>query len=139
MTLCVFNRAEFWHFFKTHPERAFDLTWLAAVEEHFMGETLATVGQRDATERVAWALVKIMQRGEALGLVKNHTMPLHYRQQDLADALGLSLVHTNKTLAKLRERQLASWHDGALFINDCEKLAKIARMDTEAPPQRPLM
>ena len=104
-----------------------------------MGETLATVGQRDATERVAWALVKIMQRGEALGLVKNHTMPLHYRQQDLADALGLSLVHTNKTLAKLRERQLASWHDGALFINDCEKLAKIARMDTEAPPQRPLM
>lgn len=139
MTLCVFNRAEFWHFFKTHPERAFDLTWLAAVEEHFMGETLATVGQRDATERVAWALVKIMQRGESLGLVKNHTMPLHYRQQDLADALGLSLVHTNKTLSKLRERQLASWHDGALFINDCEKLAKIARMDTEAPPQRPLM
>ena len=89
--------------------------------------------------RIASAFVRLHDRGAALGLAHNGRMPLPYKQQDLADALGLSLVHTNKTLAKLRERQLASWHDGALFINDCEKLAKIARMDTEAPPQRPLM
>ncbi|MCZ4353965.1 Crp/Fnr family transcriptional regulator [Roseovarius aestuarii] len=141
MTLCVFNRSEFWNFFKSHPERAFDLTWLAAVSEHFLGETLTSVAQRNATERVAWALCKIMQRGHALGLSKGHTMPLPYRQQDLADALGLSLVHTNKTLGKLRDRQLANWGDGMLTVSDIAKLMRIAGMDadTDCLPTQPLM
>jgi CRP-like cAMP-binding protein len=139
MTLCVFDRSEFWNFFKAHPARAFDLTWLAAVSEHFMGETLTSVGQRDATERVAWALAKIMQRGMALGLALDRAMPLPYRQQDLADALGLSLVHTNKTLGKLRDRQLASWTDGALVVNDMTRLMRLAGMETEEPQRRPLM
>lgn len=139
MTLCVFNRSEFWSFFKSHPERAFDLTWLAAVSEHFMGETLTSVGQHDAIERVAWALAKIMRRGMALGLALDRAMPLPYRQQDLADALGLSLVHTNKTLGKLRDRQLANWSDGTLIINDLDKLTKLAGMDMEGPQRQPLM
>ncbi|MEB8387812.1 Crp/Fnr family transcriptional regulator [Rhodobacteraceae bacterium KMM 6894] len=139
MTLCVFDRSEFWSFFKAHPSRAFDLTWLAAVSEHFMGETLTSVGQRDATERVAWALAKIMQRGIALGLAVDRAMPLPYRQQDLADALGLSLVHTNKTLAKLRDRQLANWSDGSLTVHDTTKLMRLAGMEPEDPQQRPLM
>lgn len=111
MRLCVFDRSEFWTFFRAHPSRAFDITWLAAMEEHFLGETLTIVGQRTAEESIAWALVKIFQRGKALGMVDGSTMELPYRQQDLADALGLSLAHTNKTLGKLRSRQLVSWTD----------------------------
>lgn len=65
------------------------------------------------------------------------TMP--YRQQDLADALGLSLVHTNKTLARLRERQMISWSDGVLRIADVQALARVAEMEVEAEPVRPLM
>ena len=139
MTLCVFDRTEFWTFFRSNPKRAFDLTWLAAVEEHFLGEALTTVGQRSATERVAWALVRIMQRGKALGLDSHGSMPLPFRQQDLADALGLSLVHTNKTLARLRERQLATWNDRMLSIADMDRLAELAAMEVEPLPQRPLM
>jgi CRP-like cAMP-binding protein len=45
-------------------------------------------------------------------------MTLPFTQRDLADALGLSLVHTNKTLAKLRDQQLASWSDQVLQVND---------------------
>ena len=52
MRLCVFDRSGFWHFLRAHPSRAYDITWLAAVEEHFLGETLATVGQRSATEAI---------------------------------------------------------------------------------------
>ncbi|MEM7640910.1 MAG: Crp/Fnr family transcriptional regulator [Pseudomonadota bacterium] len=139
MTLCVFDRKEFWSFFRSHPERAFDITWLAAVEEHFLGETLTTIGQRSAIEAVAWALLKIFQRGKALGLVSNRAMPLPYRQQDLADALGLSLVHTNKTLGKLRERQLANWSDGALIVNDPESLAEIGKTEIAPHEPRPLL
>lgn len=139
MTLCVFDRKEFWTFFRTSPERAFDVTWLAAVEEHFLGEALASVGQRSAEQAIAWALTRIMQRGAALGLVRDRKMPMPYRQQDLADALGLSLVHTNKTLGRLRDRQLASWNDGHLTVNDLDALAEVAHMQIEDLPRRPLM
>ena len=139
MRLCVFDRSEFWNFFRSHPSRGFDVTWLAAVEEHFLGETLATVGQRTATQAIAWALVKVFQRGEALGMVTNGKMDFPFTQRDLADSMGLSLVHTNKTLGKLKDRQLVSWTDGVLRINSLEKLAEVGVMSLDAPKQRPLM
>lgn len=139
MTLCVFDRKEFWRFFRDQSERAYDVTWLSAVEEYFLGEALATVGQRTAIERVAWALVRIWQRGRSLGLLQPDGMIMPYRQQDLADALGLSLVHTNKTLAKLRERQMVTWAGGVLRIADVEALARMAEMDVGPEPVRPLM
>lgn len=139
MTLCVFDRSEFYKFFNANPSRGFDVTWLAAVEEHFMGDALATVGQRSALESVAWALLKLFQRGEALSLVRSARMPLPFKQQDLADALGLSLVHTNKTLAKLRDRQLASWDKGVLQVNDLEKLAEVAQTEFRPLQKRPFL
>lgn len=139
MRLCVFNRSEIWNFFKSYPSRAFDITWLAAIEEHFMGEALATVGQRTAIQALAWAMVKVFQRGESLGMVTNNSMKLPYTQRDMADALGLSLVHTNKTLAKLKEQQLASWSEKMLRINDLEALAAVAMTDLEPPRKRPFM
>lgn len=139
MRLCVFDRSEFWSFFKSHPSRAFDITWLAAIEEHFLGETLATVGQRSALEAISWALIKLFQRGESLNLVRNNQMELPFVQRDLADALGLSLVHTNKTLGKLKDRQLASWSDKVLQINDLQALADIAMTSLDQQAPRPLL
>ncbi|QFT58144.1 Nitrogen fixation regulation protein FixK [Sulfitobacter sp. THAF37] len=139
MKLCVFDRSEFWSYFRAHPSRAFDVTWLAAIEEHFLGETVATLGQRTATQALAWALVKVYQRGYALGLVDNHQMDLPYTQRDLADALGLSLVHTNKTLAKLREAQLVSWSSGTLHVMQPDALAELAMTSWDTLPPRPLM
>ena len=139
MKLCVFRRSDVWNLFKTMPERAFDLTWLAAVEENFLGEALATVGQKPALERLSWALVRLFKRAQAVAMTKGQSMPLPFRQQDLADSLGLSLVHTNKTLARLRERQVAQWSDGVLRISNLTELARIGDIDIEAPVARPLM
>lgn len=139
MTLCVFDRSEIWTFFKERPDRAFSLTWLAAVDEHFLGEALSTLGQRNALESVAWALTRVFLRGVSLDLVKNNEMPFPFKQQDLADALGLSLVHTNKTLAVLKSRQLAVWNDGLLRVPDVEQLAEVGMVDTIKPKLRPLI
>ncbi len=139
MTLCVFDRSAMWSFFKERPERAFSLTWLAAVEEHFMGDALATVGQRTAIQAVAWALARVFIRGTSLKMVDNGVMKFPFKQQDLADALGLSLVHTNKTLAALKSKQLANWTEGTLRISNIEALAEIALMDDLEPTKRPIM
>jgi CRP/FNR family transcriptional regulator, anaerobic regulatory protein len=139
MTLCVFRREDIWSLFRSHAERAYDLTWIAAVEEHFLGETIASLGQRDAIQRIAWALVRMHERLAAVGQLHNGSVPFPFRQNDLADALGLSLVHTNKTLKALRERGLATWCEGRLKIEDRAALADLAMIDLENPKRRPLM
>ncbi len=139
MTLCVFDRSALWTFFKERPERAFSLTWLAAVEEHFLGDALSTLGQRTAIQSVAWALARIFLRGRALGMVDNGSMRFPFKQQDLADALGLSLVHTNKTLAILKSKQLARWSDGTLRVSDLDALAEIGMLDDMSPTKRPII
>ena len=139
MVLCVFNRSDLWDMFKAHPSRAYDLTWIAAIEEHLLGESLVALGQRTAGQRIAWALLRIYNRLRAVGLEQAGVVPLAFRQQDLADALGLSLVHTNKTLMRLRDAGLARWSDGHLVIKDRIKLAKYAGSAPEPLERRPLM
>ena len=137
MVLCKFKKSRLPDLFRGSPKRAYSLVWIAAVEEHFLGETITTLGQRDATERMAWALVRIFMRLKAVGLDKDDTVAFPFRQGDLADALGLSLVHTNKTLARLRH--LARWENGQLRVNDLEQLSEIAMIDYDSLPERPLL
>ncbi|MEL7090571.1 MAG: Crp/Fnr family transcriptional regulator [Pseudomonadota bacterium] len=139
MRLCTFNRSDLWTLFKSHPGRAYDLTRVAAMEEVFLGEALSVVGQLDARAKVAWALNRFYHRLSAVGLSGDNSVPLPYRQQDLADALGLSLVHTNKTLARLREAQIATWSDNRLTIHDFGTLARLAHAEEDDIPQRPLI
>ncbi|AJE45147.1 Crp/Fnr family transcriptional regulator [Celeribacter indicus] len=139
MRLCAFQRRDLWTLFERHPDRAYDLVWMSAVEESFLGEALTTLGQRSGRERVAWALVKLFERLSALGLDDGERVPLPFRQQDLADSLGLSLVHTNKTLRALHGEGLATWVDGELEIGDLDALRDIALLAEEGFQPRPLI
>ncbi|MCW1933843.1 Crp/Fnr family transcriptional regulator [Pararhodobacter zhoushanensis] len=139
MTLCVFRREALWDVFRSHPSRAFDLTWISAVEEHFLGETIATLGQRDGLQRVSWALTRLFMRLRAVGLGTRKSVPLPFRQQDMADALGLSLVHTNKTLAELRQQKIATWSKGVLEVHDFDKLRSTGLVDENREAKRPLL
>ncbi|WP_299141277.1 Crp/Fnr family transcriptional regulator [uncultured Tateyamaria sp.] len=139
MQLCTFNRSELWTLFKTHPERAYDLTRIAAVEEQFLGEALAVVGQLDARAKVAWAMHRFFTRLSDVKLGAGNSVPLPYRQQDLADALGLSLVHTNKTLASLREEQVVTWSHDQLTVHNLERLGEIAQIEEDRFATRPLI
>lgn len=139
MTLCVFDRTRIWSVFQNRPDRAFDITWLAASDDGVLGEALTSVGQRTALESAAWLLVHLRRRAEALDLVDGDAMEVPWRQNDLADAMGLSLVHTNKTLARLRQMGLATWGDGRIVIPDMVALAVIAKVGPDLPEPRPLI
>jgi len=139
MVLCVFDRSELWSLYKNQPQRAFDLTWAAAMEEHFLGEALTTLGQMSALERISWGLLRFFYRCKSLNLIDGDRCPFPFKQQDLADALGLSLVHTNKTLMKLRDRQVLSMRDGILAIHDPDELQALSGMEIDIPDKRPLI
>ncbi len=94
------------------PQLAYEMAWLGSREESLVDENLLSVGQRSATERIASLIISLYRRAEALDLVTDRAFDFPLSQQQLADALGLSLVHTNKTWAKLRRAGLFTFSNG---------------------------
>ena len=131
MTLCVFPRDKLWQLYRDYPTLAFDLTWLAAREEQILDEHLLSVGRRTAMERLAYLLLVVFQRAEEVGLTKGNALQLPFTQQHVADTLGMSLVHTNKTLRRLAATKTYRWKDRRFELIDREGLARIANY--EAP------
>ena len=67
-------------------------------------------------------------------------VPFPLTQQHIADGLGLSLVHTNKTLRRLERRGLHHIEDGILTMRDVKALARLADLYGDGKPQpRPLI
>ena len=100
--LCMFRRDALWEMHRQSPIMGFNVTWLSAREESLVHEGLLSVGRRSAERRISALLVLLFNRaagrqadGGAAGA------PFSLPQQHITDALGLSLVHTNKTLRKL--------------------------------------
>ena len=126
MILCVFERNRLFELFEKHPHLGYDITWLAAREEQMLDEHLLSVGRRSAMERAAYLLSFLFERGSAVDLFPRESRIAPLTQQHVADTLGLSLVHTNKTLKKLGDLGAISWLDSGFEIKDNDKLREIA-------------
>ncbi|MDP1685260.1 Crp/Fnr family transcriptional regulator, partial [Hydrogenophaga sp.] len=101
-SFCVFQRDALWEIHRRSPSMGFNVTWLTAHEESLVDDTLLSVGRRSAEERIAMLLILLFKRAAALQADAGaQGVPFPLTQQHVADALGLSLVHTNKTLRKL--------------------------------------
>ena len=137
--LCILPRAKIWPLYKNFEGLAFDVTWLAAREEAMLTEYLATVGQRNSMERVAFVLLDLFRRAQRSGLVKNGQMMLPIAQHHLADTIGFSLVHTNKVLQKLRRTDCFNWTNSSFVMRDEAKLAGIAMASEPAERVRPFL
>lgn len=137
--LCAFHRGKIWELFRGHPELAFDLTWLTAREECFVDDGLLTVGRRTAVEAVGALLIHLHKRAEALGLHKNGGVEFPLTQSHIADALGLSLVHTNKSLRKLAKMGLHEIKNGSLTLLNGRALERLSHLWEEPISLRPLL
>jgi len=111
---------------------------MAAQEERILDEHLLSIGRRTALERAAYLIAFLYQRGKQLNLFNGHSA-IPITQQHIADTLGLSIVHTNKTLKKLASRNLIRWQERACEVLDGETLAKIAAWDGLDERVRPFL
>jgi CRP-like cAMP-binding protein len=137
--LCLLPRRKVWALFGEMPGLAFDVAWLGSREEGHVDENLTSAGRRTAIERTAALIVMLYKRAKALGLVTGETFLFPLTQQHIADALGLSLVHTNKTLARLRRMGMFARVNGSLTLANPRVLEKIGQYFDEEIPQRPLI
>jgi CRP-like cAMP-binding protein len=137
--LCVLPRRKVWDLFGGMPGLAFDIAWLGSREESIIDENLTSVGRRSAVERVAALIVALYKRVKMLGLATGESFAFPLTQQHIADALGLSLVHTNKTLARLRRMGMFSQVNGTMTLTNPRVLQRVAQYFDEEIPLRPLI
>jgi CRP/FNR family transcriptional regulator, anaerobic regulatory protein len=137
--LCVFPREKVWSLFQNHPGLAFDTTWLAAREETMLDEHLLSVGQRRASERMAYMLLHLFRRIQQTGTGHKKKVEFPFTQQHLADALGFSIVHTNKTLKRLRATGTFKWTGTQFEVIDEDKLIELAGHPNLPGGVRPLL
>jgi len=134
LVLCVFQRNRLDELFRNHPGLGFDITWLAAQEERMLDDHLLSLGRRTALERAAYLIAFLHHRATSVGLALNRNLHLPITQMHVADTLGLSIVHTNKTLRRLADRSLIRWLDRSCEVLDLDGLMDVAGWD--GPPER---
>ena len=87
------------------------------------------IGQAEVPVRMAHLFCELYVRYSVVGLVVDNGYPLPISQGDLADMLGTSSVHANRTLQDLRGRKLLTFSDGWVEILDWSALAEFGVFD----------
>ena len=103
--------------------------WSTLVDQAILREWVLNVGRRDAYERVSHLLCEMHFRMKRVGLVENDRLALPLTQEELADATGLTAVHLNRTLQRLRREKLIEMASGWLKLLDAPALQEAAGFD----------
>ena len=106
------------------------LFWLSTVIDGAIQRAwIASMGRRSPRAHISHLLCEMYLRLGVAGLVENDAFDLPINQPDLADMLGLSLVHINRTLKELRQDNLFTWEGGRVVMRDYKQLAEVADFD----------
>ena len=96
------------------------------VDASIFREWVVNVGRRDSRARLAHLLCEFALRLEAVGLAEEYSYELPMTQEQLADAVGLTPVHVNRTLKTLDAESLIVRAKRNLKIPDWQRLRKAA-------------
>jgi CRP-like cAMP-binding protein len=114
----------------THPQLGSAIFSLALNEQSILRSWLVCLGQQDRTEHLAHLLCELQYRLRRVGLVGDHTFDLPLTQEDLGNALGMTPVHTNRLLQRMRKEGLISLAARHMEILEPAKLCDIAEFNS---------
>jgi CRP-like cAMP-binding protein len=113
----------------TRPAVGRAMWYETLVDASIFREWTLNVGRRDARTRTAHMLCEFALRLEHAGLGARCDYELPMTQDQLADALGLTPVHTNRTLMRLAADGLISRTHRSVRIDDWTGLMKVGDFD----------
>jgi CRP-like cAMP-binding protein len=114
---------------ETRPATTRAFWWTQLVDEDTLRAWIVSMGRRDSVQRVAHLMCELYVRARNIGLTVGDRFELPLTQVVLGDALGLTPVHINRVLRKLRISGVMSLSGGSLVIADVAKLALVAGFD----------
>ena len=101
------------------------------VDASILAKWVGNLGRRDARARVAHLLCETGLRMELAGLASRDHFWFDITQSNLADAVGLTAVHVNRTLQALRAKGLIRTLSHTIYVDDWGRLADVAEFDPD--------
>ena len=103
--------------------------WATLVDEAVLRAWIVNLGRRDAHGAVAHLFCELHARMRNVGLVEEGAFDLPLTQEVIADALGLTPVHVNRVLQRLRNENMISLKGRVLTILDPGALQRAGGFD----------
>ena len=92
-------------------------------------EWIVAMGRRSKKSHLAHLVCELFMRLQVVGRTSGYNFHFPLTQVELADVLGISLVHLNKTLQILRKAELLTWIGQMITILDWPRLQELAQFD----------
>lgn len=107
--------------------------WMLQRDSSTAMNALTMTGQGLSAERVASLFWGLAARLSAPGpVLKGASLKAPLTQRLIADATGLTAIHVNRVIKRLRERRIVNFHDRILTIEDPQQLASMADADFQS-------
>ncbi len=104
--------------------------WLATlIDSAIHREWIVGMGRRTADQQIAHLLCELYVRLGVVRLTSGDTFELPMTQTELADAMGLSAVHVNRVLQRLRNLDLFTWQGQSVRVLDWPGLQQLAEFN----------
>lgn len=129
LRLGAFHTSELLELESEHPNLARAFWRMSLTEAAVFRAWIANIGQREAETRVAHLLCELQIRLKQAGLVGDHSFSMPLTQEDLSEATGITAVHMNRILQRLRAKELIRLEGRVLTLLDPEGLASLAGFD----------
>jgi CRP-like cAMP-binding protein len=94
--------------------------------EERLGDEIVRIGLLTAKERLLNLLLELHDRLDAVGLARDGHFRCPITQEMFADALGLSVVHINRTAQQLRQEGTVTFGRGTVTLHQPRKLSAAA-------------
>lgn len=94
-----------------------------------LAKWVGNLGRQDARARLAHLLCEMGVRLELADLGTRTSFVLDATQEQLADALGLTAVHVNRTMQALRREGLLATRSRTIEVADWQRFAEVADFD----------
>ena len=117
---------------ETAPDSKLGAAWrqIRELERARLVHQIIRLGRLTAYERTAHLFLELHDKQLRAGLTETGAVQLPITQDVLADSLGLSAVHMNRTLQQLRRDGLIIYRGGQLLLPDLRGLQQAARLSS---------
>ena len=111
---------------RTDPDIALRVMWHLAEDERRLRNWVIALGRGSAVEKIATLLLDLRGRLTQAGLAAGASFALPMTQEQIGDHLGLTMVHVNRTIRRLREEGALTVAHGRAQIDNLYALASYA-------------
>jgi len=112
--------------FKECPRAAASLFWYLSERNLLLAGQIIRLGKMNAKESVAHFLLELEYRLKRVGRSIDGSFDFPITQEMLADALGMTAVHINRTMRKLEKDKLIKYGQNKMILYNREKLLELS-------------